>query len=299
MNNIFKFFTIALISLTFASCTNNATTEIEALKDYKEQYAKDLDSIDKYIDNHYITVDADFNVILTKIPTGGTQQSIRQQTQYPLLSKIVHIEEHDVDYKVYYLKLREGVNKRPSMVDSIHVSYRGTTLSDSQFDYSPNPIWFQLQDVVAGWGQIIPEFKTGTYSTVSGPNPVNFQDYGAGVMFLPSGLAYYQNSSPTGSFGPYSPLIFSFKLTELRYKDHDLDGVLSKDEFIDDPAELYDDIYDTDTDGDGLANMFDIDDDGDKIKTKNEIHKDANGLIIFEDCDGDGIPNYLDKDICL
>ncbi len=296
MNKFFKLFLIALVTLAFASCSNNGTTSTEALRDYSEQYTKDLDSIDKYIDNHYISVDADFNVTITKIPTGGTQQSIRQQTQYPLLSKIVHIEEHDVDYKVYYLKLREGVSKRPSMVDSIHVSYRGTLLNDNQFDYSPNPIWFQMQDVVTGWGQIIPEFKTGTYETTAGPNPVNFQNFGAGVMFLPSGLAYYQNSSPTGSFGSYAPLVFTFKLMELRYKDHDLDGVLSKDEFTDDAADAYDDVYDTDTDGDGVANLFDIDDDGDHYKTKNEIHRDANGAIIFEDCDNDGIPNYLDKD---
>jgi hypothetical protein len=30
--------------------------------------------------------------------------------------------------------------------------------------------------------------------------------------------------------------------------------------------------------------------------TKNEIRKNANGSIIFDDTDGDGIPNYLDPD---
>jgi len=296
MNKFFKLFLIALATLSIVSCTSNSTAETEELRDYKVQYKADLDSIDKYIDTHYFTVDGDYNVTMAKIPTGGTQQSIRQQTQFPLLNKTIYVEEHDVTYKVYYLKLREGTNKRPSIADSIHVSYRGTLLTDTQFDYSQNPIWFQMQDVVSGWGVIIPEFKTGTYDTAAGPNPVNFQNYGAGVMFLPSGLAYYQNSSPTGSFGTYAPLIFSFKLMELRYKDHDLDGILSKDEFIDNLSDPHDDVYDTDTDGDGLANMFDIDDDGDGVKTKNEIHKDASGAIIFEDCDGDGTPNYLDKD---
>lgn len=296
MNKIFKLFIFALASLTIGSCTSNSSTTTEELRDYTEQYTKDLDSIDEYIDSHYINVDADYNVTFSKIATGGTQQSIRQQTQFPLQSKMVYIEEHQLTYKVYYIKLNEGIGKRPSVADSIHVSYRGILLNDNQFDYSQNPIWFQLQDVVSGWGKIIPEFKTGTYDTAAGPNPVNFQNFGAGIMFLPSGLAYYQSASQTGSFGAYSPLIFTFKLYELRYKDHDLDGVLSKDEFIDDLLDPYDDVYDTDTDGDGVANLFDIDDDGDKVKTKNEIHKDANGNIIFEDCDGDGVPNYLDKD---
>jgi FKBP-type peptidyl-prolyl cis-trans isomerase FkpA len=287
MKNIFKILTAIVFCSLLTSCDREDEPTVTPIRDFAVQYAADLDSIDKYIDTHYMTVDAtNFDVTFTEIPTGGTQQSIRTQTQYPLKDTLV--KEDGIEYKVYFIKFREGdaVNgKRPTQVDSIHVSYRGIRLTDDQFDEASNPIWFGLQDVITGWNHIIPNFKTGTYTTSPGPNPITFNDFGAGVMFLPSGLAYYNTN--TSTIPSYSPIIFSFKLYELRYRDHDRDGILSKDERKQDPsipATLrwkenpflgydYDgngtvEIYDTD--GDGIPNMLDIDDDGDGYQTKFE-----------------------------
>ena len=294
MNNFFKIFLFLAIGLIITSCTKSDSTAITPLRVYSVQYASDIDSIDKYIDTHYIeSVDGDFNIKMTKIPVGGSQLSVRLQQDYPLDSVKVQNDAHDVNYKIYYLKLREGVGQRPTAVDSIYVSYKGNLLTDGQFDYSESPVWFQLQAVVAGWGEIIPLFKTGTYDTTEGPNPTTFANFGAGVMFLPSGLAYY-NQIPSAYIPSYSPLIFSFKLKSQRFRDHDRDGILSKDEV--DPTEVGQKPEDYDSDVDGVANFYDIDDDGDRYMTKNEIHKNSNGSIIFEDTDGDGIPNYLDPD---
>ena len=269
MNKFFKIIFAIALTVTISSCNKDDDPYVEPLRDYSEQYAKDLDSIDEYIDTHYMEVDADYNVTFTEIPENGTQLSIRQQTTYPLDFTMVQNDDHDVNYKVYFIKLREGTERRPSEVDSVHVAYRGSLVSDVQFDYAASPLWFQLEDVVPGWAEIIPKFKTGTYDLSEGPNPVTYNNYGAGIMFLPSGLGYYANSSPSGTIASYSPLIFSFKLMELRYKDHDRDGVLSKDEG--NPNDPTVKLIDYDSDGDGLANMFDVDDDGDHVLTKNEI----------------------------
>lgn len=287
MNNIFKILSVVVFCGLLASCGESDDPSITPLRDYAQQYAADIDSIDDYIDTHYMTVNpTNFDVTFTEIPSGGTQQSIRTQTQYPLEDTLV--KEDGIEYKIYFIKFREGdaVNgKRPTQVDSVHVSYRGIRLTDDQFDDASNPVWFGLQDVITGWTHIIPNFKTGTYTTAPGPNPITFNDFGAGVMFLPSGLAYY--NSAAGSIPSYSPIIFSFKLYELRYRDHDRDGILSKDErkldpsipallrWRENPFLGYDydgdgDVEIYDTDGDGTANMFDIDDDGDGILTKLE-----------------------------
>ena len=163
---------------------------------------------------------------------------------------------------------------------------------NDQFDSAPTPVWLKLQEVISGWSHIIPMFKTGTYTAGTGGNPTTYNNFGAGVMFLPSALAYYSNS--TGSIPSYTPLIFTFKLIELRYRDQDYDGILSKDERVLDPSidplirwkenpassldYHYDDaqagVYDInymDTDGDGVANMYDVDDDGDHVLTKVEL----------------------------
>lgn len=284
MKNLSKLLFL-LLAIAIASCSKNDKIEEIPLRDFAVQYTADLDSIDKYIDTHYITVTPELDVTFAKID--ASQTSIRNQQDFPLQIKTV--TQGAIDYKVYYINLREGGNRRPSKVDSIYVSYEGKLLTGDTFDNVPNPIWFELEKVVKGWPQILPLFKTGFYNgggDVSGP--ASFTDFGAGIMFLPSGLGYYGSTSQTGNIPLYSPLIFSFKLKELRYKDHDGDGILSKDEVAtpgDDPM-LYD------TDGDGVPNYLDKDDDGDGYETKFEIRE--NGVITFPTCPGGTLPKYLD-----
>ena len=297
MTKLVKILSFLTLVVFFASCTtNNNSVATVALRDYTEQYNVDLDSIDDFIDTHHMTVDSDYNVTFSEIEVGGTEVSIRNQTEYPLRDTLVQNDDHGVNYKIYYIKFREGVSQNPSSVDSVYVSYKGNLLDVTQFDYAPNPIWFQLQSVVPGWAEIIPLFKTGTYDTTVNENPVAFSNYGAGLMFLPSGLGYY-NAIPSASIGAYSPLIFSFKLRKLRYRDHDRDGILSKDEINPSTAVgVSHKPIDYDSDGDGYANMYDQDDDDDRYLTKREIIKNPDGTITFPDTEGDGIPNYLDKD---
>lgn len=271
--------------VTLFSCSKDDNNPVAKPRDYTEQYAKDIDSIDKFIDTHSMTVDAAFNVTYTKIPANGPEISIREQTQYPLQFKTVTNEDHGVDYKLYYIKLNEGVGEHPTIVDSVHVSYRGVeTVDDSQFDFAQNPVWFKLDELgVAAWGEIFPYFRTGTYDTVDGPNPVTFSDYGAGIMFVPSGMGYYNTSQ--GTLSAYANLVFSFKLYELKYRDHDKDGILSKDEIPLGQNYLYD-PQDYDSDGDKVPNYFDVDDDGDRVLTKNELKKPDGTSHTFETVPG-------------
>lgn len=278
-------FGLTLIGLTMTSCNKNDTPTYDvAIREYPVQYTADLDSINKYLKTHYISsVDADFNITFAKIPTGGTQLSIRAQQNYPLDSIDVQNDDHGVKYKVYYLKLNQGTNESTTAVDSVYVSYKGSLLNDVTFDYTDTPIWFQLESVVAGWGEILPLFKTGTYDTAPGPNPSTFSNFGAGVMFLPSGLAYY-NQMPSSLIPSYSPLIFSFKLKSQKSRDHDRDGILSKYEVADPTlANPKPKPKDFDSDGDGIPNFYDIDDDGDHFMTKIETKRPniiVNGVTV-------------------
>jgi len=309
MNNIYKIISVFVFCLVLVSCSKSSSDD--SIRDYATQYATDIASIESFIDTHYLTHDADYNVTFdTLLPSSG-HSSIRTDSSF--LLRDTTVVEDGIDYKIYFIKFREGTQKRPTQVDSVYVSYKGinleqdsTTEEEDVFDQTQTPVWFKLQEVITGWSHIIPNFKTGTYSSNSGGNnPISYDNYGAGVMFLPSGLAYYQSS--TGNISAYSPIIFSFKLLELHYRDQDGDGILSKDErdFKNLPASLrwkvnpylgYDingdgdidtstTLYDTngdgvadstewyDTDGDGIPNMYDIDDDGDHYTTRSETRK--------------------------
>ena len=60
MNKFFKLalifvFGLTLIGITLVSCTKNETPSYDVvLREYPVQYRADLDSIDKYLNTHYI-----------------------------------------------------------------------------------------------------------------------------------------------------------------------------------------------------------------------------------------------------
>ena len=126
MKNIFKILIALVFCSLLTSCDREDEPAVIAIRDFATQYAADLDSINDYIDTHVMTVNlTNFVVTFTEIPTSGTQQSIRTQTPYP--PKGTPVKEDGIEYKVYFMKIREGdaVNgNRTTKVDSTHVSYR-------------------------------------------------------------------------------------------------------------------------------------------------------------------------------
>ena len=314
MGKFFKAILLVTFGLLVFSCNKDDDSGGKKPEPYDEQYAKDFKKIDEFLRQYYMTVDpVTFDVSFKKIQTHGPDSlSIRKQTQYPLDSINVVNEDHEVTYKMYFIRFRQGNNRSLTRVDSALVAYRGEYLytkkekvnnvdveyiAGQQFDQAQNPIWFQMYNpltlagVVEGWKEIIPLFKSGTSSYDAGTGVVSYNDFGAGVMFIPSGLGYYSSSAPLPA---YSPMVFSFKLMHVNRVDHDQDG---KDSYLEDlngdgkfivKEGVDDNTVDDDTDDDGRADYIDQDDDGDGVISKVELPRG--------DTDGDGKPDYLDTD---
>jgi hypothetical protein len=293
-----------ILFLVVVSCQNDDDVPVVPPRPYDEQYLADKDSIEKYLKTHYITVvnapgsATDMDVVISKITDVDTQIPIWDMTN--LQTRIVKVAtQNDLEYEVYYLNLRQGIptNPKPSNFDGVFVSYRGTLLDGSQFDYVGIPsTMFRLETLIRGWSEILPQFNTGTYSS-AGDGTTIFEDFGAGVMFLPSGLGYF-NVTQVG-IPAYSPLVFSFKLYELERIDHDNDGIPTYLEDIDGDGYI---TAADDTDNDGIADFRDIDDDADQILTKNELKiPDTNPVQYYTfdnvpDCNGNTTdPNRLRK----
>lgn len=308
MNKIKFYFILSMLSLALFSCSKDKEAEVAPPREYSVQYATDIKDIEEYLKTYYIEeVTADFDIKISKIPTGGTQKSIWDQTTYPLKFREVNL--HGLKYKLYYLALNQGVGESPSNVDAVFTAYKGdylqqvtkegvTTLTVTEFERSSNPQqFFQLTGVIRGWSEIFPLFKKGTYTSNS-DGTVSYKDFGAGVVFIPSGLAYY--NSGQGTIPSYAPLVFNFKLYEVQRSDLDResngsfnpDGVpsyledLNGDGYVYDfrNATLYPDkpLNPDDTDGDGNPDFLDVDDDGDNYTTKLErSYKDVNGVTKY------------------
>lgn len=293
MNRISKAFCLVSLLTIFAACKKDDGPNVAPPRDYAVQYATEKVEIEDYLKTHYMTVDANLDVVFAKIGAGETHTSIWDQTQYPLQSKIVN--SNDVDYTVYYIVLNQGIGDSPTRGDNVLTAYRGILLDGTQFDYTPFPqTQSPLISSIEGWQEIIPLFKTGEYIDIpNSPDPPSFQNFGAGVMFLPSGLGYY--NSGRGLISAYDSLIFTFKLYDLEYTDIDADGILNKDETV--PGT---DLNDYDTDGDGLPNYKDSDDDGDGYFTKDEIRIPNSDPVEYYEfdaipiCNGGTLKKHLD-----
>ena len=279
MIKFFRFITILILAGIIYSCAKADDPFVAVpLRDYKEQFITDSTAIDTYFKTHRMIVSTDGKYDVSFVPETNVALSMRKLPHAYL--KDTTVNEDGIDYKFYFVKLQEGTQKRPTQVDSVYVNYRGTVLVDAstEFENSVNPVWFRLQELITGWQHIFPSFKSGTYAS-SPPNGPTFSNFGAGVFFLPSGLAYYEQGQ--GAIPSYTPIAFSIKMCEVRYRDHDRDGILSKDErpySASTSTRWKVNPLDTDTDGDGVPDIYDIDDDGDDILTKVEIKNPITGL---------------------
>ena len=322
MNKFKLYFLVISVAIVLFSCNKEDDPEPIPIRDFATQYESDNTLIENYLKTSYVEeivnnpgFPDDQNIKISPIPAGNT--TLVSLWNDPML-KSKPVELHDITYKVYYLQLREGDvdnGSSPCRVDAVLSSYIGAYLSDnsttntdgsinvsvttSEFDRNEFPSnYFYLNELVRGWQEILPQFHTGIYDGTTNPgNPAIYQNFGAGVMFIPSGLAYYNTG--TANIPAYTPITFSFKLYDLKRIDSDGDGILSYLEDVNNNGDLTDD----DTDGDGVINVLDIDDDGDGKLTKNEIKNDAGETYSFAeipDCSGNTtdenrIKRHLDK----
>ena len=223
-----------------------------------------------------------------------------------LMSAIINISstdfgldegEVDIPHRYYYLLAREGGGVAPTIADSTYVSYEGVNLDGSAFDSALGAgRWFDLQGTltvpgsIRGFKEGISKFKSGTGVIEMEDGTFMIENFGSGLIIMPSGLAYFNGTQPGES---YAPIIFNINLLEVETSDHDRDGVPSIEEDRDNDENLFND----DTDGDGLPDYLDVDDDNDGTFTIDEVTDDDGNVILpYPDTDGDGTPDYLDPD---
>lgn len=314
--NKFKFYISLLIisTVVFACQETTSTPEPIAIRPYAEQYAKDIDSITIYLKSHYIVkkmIDGQIDADILPLPADGSKVSIWDNTEFPLQHKIVKNDlrlynavdgriDDQVDYKMYYIILNQGGGSNPATTDSTYTTYKGWKLNNKVFDSNSTPLWSTYPaasagelTLISGYRQFVPLLKAASAKLVQNDGTVSFDNSGLGIVFLPSGLAYYSNY--VASIPVYTPIVFKVGLHALRYRDHDRDGVMNADEDLNNDGDTFND----DSDGDNIPNFLDADDDGDLFLTRGEIK--VNGVVPgyaqILDCSGTttGIKKHLDK----
>lgn len=272
-------FVFAVSILIFSCKKDDDNTSFDAAK----QALEDDVTLIKYLQTHYLN-ETDGGIWTIK--NGETPLMEQVETQ--------EVTHNDIDYKLYILKQNGGSTISPTNIDSIYSIYTGMLLDSTVFDSKSNFSWnigpnpATLDNLIPGWQYGFPNFKGGNV-VINADESFDFENYGKGILFIPSGLAY--GNSAQSVIPKNSPLIFEISLKDVKLRDYDLDGILSNDEDRNHDG----DVKNDDTDGDLIPNFADSDDDGDGKLTRDE-DTNNNGNWFDDDTDGDGIPNFLDKD---
>lgn len=277
------------------------------------------EEIQEFMETHFYNyedfeepIDPDFNfrvVIDTIAGENADKTPISQQVQS--LSILVSSDQFNLEddeevlHTLYYLNVREGAGNSPTVADSTLLKYEGSLLDNSRFDAVSDFFWQELPFFIRGFANGASTIKSGTQAglVVNADGTISFTDSGIGLVFIPSGLAYF-NNPPTASIGSYDPLVFSIEVgLYVEDTDNDNDGIPSIMEDLNGDNDVFNDNTDNDVEREqglliGIPDFQDIDDDGDGVLTRDEI-SDANGNIIFPypDSNNDGTPDYLDPDV--
>ena len=281
---------VAVATFLMYSCSKEGRT-IEEF-DHAAQAKIDNDTLVKYLRTHYLDTAIDS---IKPLVTGET--ALFEDAR--LFTKT--IVDNDINYKLYYYVLEEGtpdpVKAFPTSMDSVLVTYQGkyfTSPKDAvMFENQISAVWLTLAATIRGWSETLIHFKGG--KNITGNGPITYENFGRGILFIPSGLAY--RDSFGGEIPPNSILQFYINLYDIvEDTDHDNDGIPSYLEIED--ASVQSDPRFVDTDSDGIPNYLDDDDDGDGVPTRFEDkNKDGDPRNDFSDPNNPTLPDYLNPKI--
>ncbi|MGG8494929.1 FKBP-type peptidyl-prolyl cis-trans isomerase [Tenacibaculum sp. TC6] len=283
------FFYVLIVSIALYSCGDNGTSNVDNF-DHAAQALIDNDSLVKFLKNNYYNEVTDAVEVLEdgKTPLYNDDKLVTKE-----------VTENDIKYTLYYYVNRVGtpdpVKGNPTVMDSVLTKYNGKRIVNSKTlssSFDSRVSWLTLSDVIVGWRQSFIHFKGGKKATLP-DGPLNYENGGKGIIFIPSGLAY--RNIGNGSIPGNAILMFYIDLWDvIENTDHDRDHVPSIFEDPDGDGNPKND----DTDNDGVPNYLDVDDDNDAVLTKNEDrNKDGDPRNDFNDPNNPTLPDYLNRKI--
>ena len=328
---------LAVTALFLQSCRNDDEgPDSIPPRDRGEEAVTGTLEIEEYLETHFYNYEdfqspaADFDYRIQFDTIAGDNAGKTPLMEQVDFKTVQDRTDEDVTYKLYFLKAIEGDGNEVQFPDILDISFEGRFVSDEVFDNSDIPTRLDLTSVINGFQDGLAEFKGATTTIVNPDGTVDFEGFGVGAVFVPSGLGYFATPPPpqtTGGgatlIGLYQQLIFTFQVYNVIKGDQDGDGIPSVFEDRNNNQVEEDDDFDEDFN----ADFRDDDDDNDGRLTINETTQNTYTLnegdpepvlaadevevyrvkdflndtvvittLVMPDTDADGKPDYLDED---
>ena len=173
--------------LILTHCKKDDDEPEYVIREYSDQVNVDHLLIEDYLRTHTFNYD-DFNNqtnIDVKIDT-LTDSNSNKKSLYELSNvktiDVIDSNGENVSHNLYYIIAREGLNEKPSVADSVYISYRGLLTDGYVFDKRKFPIWFDLAVSLEGFREGVSELKTGNFSENS-DGTISYNSFGVGLRY--------------------------------------------------------------------------------------------------------------------
>lgn len=293
---------VIILTVTVSCKKDDPGVEVIPPRDRGEEAIRAQAEIEEFLETHfynYEDFEADPQNFKLKFDTIAGDNA----SKIPLIGQVDFINvddvvDTDVVYKLYYLNVHEGGGERPNFSDYTINTYDGRLMNLDLFDSSVIPVRFNLVDTPTASG-IIRGLQQAIIQFKGASNVISNPDGTLTFEDYGIGAVFIPSGLAYYQYPPATGGLNAYDQLIFSFELFDSE-VADHDEdgipsFSEDlNANGY--LLDDDTDGDGVPNYVDNDDDNDGRLTKYEIEVDSNGNITYPDVDGDGIPDYLDSD---
>lgn len=238
----------ASILLSVSCKKDDDTPTLKPPRDVTEVATENDASIVKYLKSHFYNYEAfqnpssdfDYNVIIDTLAGANANKTALFNQVTTLTLHVTDAQGKKVAHKMYYLPVQEGNGQKATVADSVFVAYKGFLLNGTVFDQNQNLSRNNWMDLIGnilnprvsggsiiGFREGVAQMKASADApTVNDDGTFNVPNtYGIGLIFVPSGLAYF--SQPSGRIPAYAPIAFEIKLIKTKQADHDKDGIPS------------------------------------------------------------------------
>ena len=154
------------------SCRPDDQEDEEPPRDYLEQSLEDDQKLVQYMKSHYYNYDdfsndssEDKEIVIDTILSENTNLKSLFDFAVETSVTLATNEGEIIEHKLYHIVIKDGIRTedKPSIADSVYLSYKGKLLNGNIFDKKTNPVWFDTANVIRGFRYGLQFFSPGNF----------------------------------------------------------------------------------------------------------------------------------------
>lgn len=219
------------VSVLVVSCKKDDDYKQEPPRDRGEEAIAAQNEIEEFLNSYSYNYeefenpseDFDYRVVMDSIQPGSNKIPLMEQVEYKTVEDPY---EPDVKYKLYYLKVEQGTGDAVAEAEQVYItyeSYRIRTNERLENSNSTDAKRFDLENKTSNKGlkEALKEFNAAEGFVENGDGTITYEGYGIGAVFVPSGLAFFNNPPLGAPVGVYNQIAYAFQVKGVNKKEEE------------------------------------------------------------------------------